>query len=71
MTARRSTPVRWAEEAEAARMRATAMFEREPQNIAACPVTIVLHPVSLRRRFAVMLSRLAGEGLEIVRDGGR
>lgn len=62
MTARRPTPVRWAEEAEAAQMRAMAMLQREPQNIAECPVTVVLHPVSLRHRFALAAEPVGWRG---------
>ena len=62
MIAWRSTPVRWAEEAEAAQMRAMAMLQREPQNIAACPVTVALHPMSLRHRFAPAAKPVGWQG---------
>ncbi len=62
MSARKSIPVRWVEEAEAARVCAMAMLQREPQNIAACPVTIVLHPVSLRHRFALAAEPVGWQG---------
>lgn len=71
MTARRSMLVRWTEQTEAAQICAMAMLEHEPQNIAACPVIVVRHPVSLRRRVALLLHRLTGEGLQIARDVGR
>lgn len=59
MTIRRPTLQRWTEEAEAEQMCALAMFEREPENVAACPVIVTPHAVS-QRYASTLLSRMRG-----------
>ena len=54
MTTRRPTLLRWTEEAEAEQMCALAMLEREPQNVAACPVAVAPHVVSTAPRSALL-----------------
>jgi hypothetical protein len=74
MTMRRSTLLRWTEEAEAEQMRAMAMSEREPQNIAACPVAAAQHFFS-KGHAPALLGRLRGwfgaGNLPMVRDKRR
>ena len=75
MITRRPVLRRWTEQAEAEQMCALAMFEREPQNLAAaCPVAVAPRFVSMRRAPA-LLSRLrgwfGGTNLQIVRDEHR
>ena len=74
MTARSSALLRWTEEAEAAQMCATAMFEREPHNVAACPLAVGQHRFPTRQGRALvpwLLSWLPVERLQIARDDRR
>ncbi len=74
MTPRRPTLRRWTEEAEAEQICALAMLEREPQNVAACPVAVAPHVLSTRHA-AALPARLRGwfrsVNLQIARDEHR
>ncbi|MGH7044758.1 MAG: hypothetical protein ACREE2_00025 [Stellaceae bacterium] len=74
MSTRHSTLLRWTEEADAEEICAIAMFEHEPQDATACPVarTGQLRPGRLGQVSRwLRLSRLVGEGVQMIRDGGR
>jgi hypothetical protein len=73
MTGWRSIPLRWTEDAEAEQMRVLAMFEREPQEVAACRPAVAARRVGLKSGpmlLCRLLSRFGGRGVQITRDGG-
>jgi hypothetical protein len=74
MIRRRSRLLRWTEDAEAEQMRALAIFQRDPQEVAACRLAVAAPAASLRSAptvLARLLSVLGGRGVQIARDDGR
>ncbi|HTV45440.1 MAG TPA: hypothetical protein VMF05_08995 [Stellaceae bacterium] len=74
MSVHHSTLLRWTEQAEAEQICAIAMVEHEPQDVAACLVAPAAQPLPARPRQRLgwrRLGRLFGEGMQIIRDGGR